>query len=367
MSVSADETGIYIVEEATYGVVPTNPAFVELPIVSESLGTNANTTTSNTLNPDRQLVDNILTGLDVSGNLEIEVARTAALDLIMESAFASDFDISGAPAWALNVGTTKKSFTIMKRWPDPAGTPGVDYLYHIYQGCVVNSMTINMPSGAEVTSSIAMIGKEVDADTTTVLPVGATLTSPSAFNVLRAPEVQDIVLDNVANTLATAIGAACVTDLTLTLNANVRGIQCLGTLGNKETVLGRFESTLAMTIFFNSNDIMEEFLNQGIVDASFTIGDDTTADHYAFTVPKGKISAETVVAGGTGTDVVNAVTVQALIDNTLTPPTSLKLDTSVLALMPLFLTAQTCMWSFFSVGPVTDAMQFIGGVATTVI
>ncbi len=328
MGISADETGFYIVEEVTYGVVPATPIMIELPIVSESLATNANTTQSNTLNPDRQLVDSILTGLDVSGNIEIEVARSPALDLLMESGFASDFDISGAPAWTLSVEGTMKSFTMIKRWPDPAGTPGTDYLYHIYQGCVVNSMTFNMSAGAEVTASIAMIGKEVDADTATVAPVGATFTSVTKFNVLRAPEVKDIVLDNESGDLATAIGTSCVTDLVLTMNANARGIQCLGTLGNKETVLGRFDSTLGMTIFFNSNDIMEAFLDQVIVNAEFVIGDALTDEHYAFVIPRGKLSAETVVAGGTGTDVVNAVTLQALIDNTQTPPTSVILNTS---------------------------------------
>lgn len=326
MGVSADETGIYIVPEVTYGVVPTTPAFIELPIVSESLATNANTTTSNTLNPDRQLVDSILTGLDVSGNLEVEVARTPAFDALLESVMAEAWVVSLGD-WTLDVGATMKSFTIMKRWPDPAGVAGVDYLYHIFTGCVVNSMTMTMNAGSEVTASIAMVGKEADADTSTVLPVGATLTSPAKFNVLRAPEVDNIVLDNVANTLATAIGTSCVTDLVLTLNANVRGIQCLGTLGNKESVLGRFESTLALTIFFNSNDLMEEFLTQGLVDAAFEIGDVLTDDHYAILIPKGKISANTVVAGGTGSDVVNSLTVQALVDNSLTPPTSVQITT----------------------------------------
>ena len=344
MGISADETGVYIVEEATYGVVPTTPAFIELPIVSESLATNANTTQSNTLNPNRQLVDSILTGLDVSGSLEIEVARTPALDLLFESAFASDFDISGAPAWALSIEGKMKSFTILKRWPDPAGTPGTDYLYHIYQGCVVNTLTLNMSAGAEVTGSIAMIGKEVDADTSTVAPAGATFTSPTKFNVLRAPEIKDILLDNASGSLATAIGASCVTDLTLTMNANARGIQCLGTLGNKETVLGRFDSTLTMTIFFNSNDIMEEFLGQNIINAAFTIGDDTSDEHYAFVVPRGKISAGTVVAGGTGTDVVNAITLQALVDNTLTPPSTLVLNTK--AYVPMLLGAFVGSYAF---------------------
>lgn len=355
MGISADETGIYIVEEVTYGVVPTNPVFQELPIVSESLATNANTTQSNTLNPDRQLVDSILTGLDVSGNLEIEVARTPALDLLIESAFASDFDVSGAPAWTLSVQGVMKSFTIMKRWPDPAGTPGVDYLYHIYQGCVVNNLTFNMSAGSEVTGSIAMIGKEVDADTATVAPVGATYQPLTKFNVLRAPEVQDIVMDNVGGTLALAIGDACVTDITLSMSANARGIQCLGTLGNKETVLGRFDTTLVMTIFFNSNDIMEEFLNQSIVNSSFTIGDALTDEHYAFVVPRAKISAETVVAGGTGTDVVNALTLQALIDNTQTPPTSLIMNTS--AYVPTLLGAFVGSWAI----ALTAGVLAIGG------
>ncbi len=328
MGISADETGIYIVEEVTYGVVPATPEFLELPIVSESLGTNANTTTSNTLNPDRQLVDSILTGLDISGSFEVEVARTPAFDALLESTMSEAWDKVTVPGdWTLPVGSTMKSFTIMKRWPDPAGTPGVDYLYHIYTGCVVNSATLNMNAGSEVTASIAIVGKEADADTSTVIPVGATLTSPTKFNVLRAPEVQNILLDNVANTLAIAIGGSCVTDITLTLNANVRGIQCLGTLGNKESVLGRFEATVGMTIFFNSNDIMEEFLTQGIVDIVFEIGDSATDDHYKVTIPKGKISSEVVVAGGTGTDVINAIVVQALVDNTLTPPTSVILDT----------------------------------------
>ena len=240
MTVSADQTGIFIVEEVTYGVVPSSPAFLELPIVSETLATNANTTTSNTLNPDRQLVDSILTGIDISGSLEIELARTPAFDLLMESAFGDDIDISGAPAWALTVGGTRKSFTLMKRWPDPAGVFGTDWLYHIYQGCVVNTITVNMSAGSEVTASISLVGKEVDADTATVEPTTPSYTSPASFNVLRAPLVQDIVLDNAGNTLATAIGDACVTDMVLTLNSGTRGIQCLGTLGNKDTVLGRF-------------------------------------------------------------------------------------------------------------------------------
>ena len=320
MAISADETGFYIVEETTVGVIPATPAWQPLPIVSESLATNAATTVSNTLNPQRQTVDSILTGLDVSGSVECELARTPAMDLIFESAFASTWDTATAPpAWSLSVEGTKLTFSVMKRWPDGAG----GFIYQLYSGCMVNTMAFTMSAGAEVTVSIGIVGQSVDADRATVEPVGSTYLTLSEFNVLRAPEVTDILLDNAGGTLAPELAGQCTTDMVLNMNANVRGVQCLGTLGNKDVVLGRFEGSLDMTIFFNDNNIMEEFLNQAELSASFTIGDDTTTDFYKFSVPRGKISSETVVAGGTGTDVVNQLTLQALLDASLTPQTSI--------------------------------------------
>lgn len=325
MAISADNASYYLVEETVVGTIPDPAVWMPLPIVSESLATNATTTISNTLNPQRQVVDSILTGMDVSGSLECELARTPAMDLLMESMFASVWDKATAPpAWSLSVESTKLTFSIMKRFDDGAG----GFIYQLYTGCTVNTMAISMSAGAEVTISVGIVGEQTDADTSTLEPPNSTYQTLAEFNVLRAPEVKDIVLDNVGGTLAPQLAGVCTTDMTLNLNANVRGVQCLGTLGNKSVVLGRFEVALDMSIFFTSNNIMEEFLNQNFLNASFTIGDDTGDEFYKFAIPKGKISSETVVAGGTGTDVVNQLTLQGLVDATLTPQTSITAGTT---------------------------------------
>lgn len=325
MAISADNASFYIIAETTVGVVPDPASWMPLPIVSESLATNASTTVSNTLNPQRQVVDSVLTGMDVSGSLECELARTPAMDLLFESGLASTWDkVTAPPVWDLSVEQTKLTFTIMKKFLDAVGT----YVYQIYSGCTVNTMAITMSAGAEVTISIGIVGETVDADTNTVEPLNSDYQTLTSFEVLRAPEVKDIVLDNAGNTLDPVLSGVCTTDMTLNLNANVRGIQCLGTLGNKSVVLGRFEVTLDMTIFFNTNHVMEEFLNQTLLNASFTIGDDTTDQFYKVQVPAGKLTSETVVAGGTGTDVVNQLTLQGQLDASLTPQTSLILGTT---------------------------------------
>ena len=325
MPISADSTGLYIVKETVSGETPASPVWLQFPPVSESVATNATTTISNTLNATRQVLDSILTGMDISGSVEIELARTPAMDLILESVMASAWDVTGDPNYTMSVGLDQVTFSLMKRWPRP-GSPG-DYIYNIYTGCTADTLSVTMTAGSEVTASVGLIGKGVDAALNTTEPVGSTYPALTDFNVLRAPGVKGITLDNEAGTLAPLITDSCTTDITLNVTNNGRGIQCLGTLGNKETVLGRFESSVDMTIFFSDNNIMEDFLKQSAMNVTFTIGDADTDNHYKFTLPKGKLSSETVVAGGTNTDVVNALTFQGLVDTTAVPPTTVKIDT----------------------------------------
>lgn len=322
MPISSDNVSIYIVEETVVGTTPDPAVWEPLPIVSESIATNATTTVSNSLNPQRQVVDSVLTGMDVSGSLECELGRSPAMDLLLESGFASTW-VDTLGDWKLSVESTKKTFSLMKKIDDTAG----GFKYQIYKGCTVNTMATTMTAGAEVTMSIGIVGETADADRSTVEPPNSSYNTLSTFNVLRAPEVKNIVLDNEGGTLAPELTGVCVTDLTLNLNANVRGIQCLGTLGNKSVVLGRFEASLDMQIFFTDNNIMEEFLNQNILDVTFDIGDVTGFEFYQYVMTRCKISSETTVATGTGTDFYNALTLQALVDTSLSPQTSIVCNT----------------------------------------
>lgn len=322
MPISADLTQIAIIEEVTYGTTPATPAFDVFIVTGESLAGNAQTQISNSLNANRQTSDSFLNGLDVSGSLEFEFSKSPALTLIMESAMGDDV-VSSTTNRDLYVGNEQKSFTIEKRFED-ASDPGV-YLYHRYTGCVANTLSITMSAGSEITGSVGVIGKELTTATTII--TGATYTTPTV-DVFRSPDIDSIVIDNAANTLEATLSTACITDTTININNNYRGIQCLGTLGNSEVVIGNFECNYSQTIFFGHSQLMDDFLNQVQIDEIITLGDDTTDNHYVFTTTNGKVSSNNVVAGGQGTDVVNACEITWLYDSTVGTPTTIQIHTA---------------------------------------
>ena len=322
MPISSDLCQIAIIEETTYGTTPATPAFLVFNITGESLAGNAQTQISNSLNANRQVSDSFLNGLDVSGSMEFEFSKSPALTLLFESAMGSDVVVSTTDR-DLYVGNAQKSFTIEKRFED-ASDPGV-YLYHRYRGCVANTMGITMSAGSEITGSVGIIGK--DMITATAIISGATYPAVTV-DVFRAPDVDSIVLDNLGGTLAPTLSTSCITDTTININNNYRGIQCLGTLGNAEVVIGTFECSYSQTIFFSHSQLMDDFLAQTQVDEIITLGDDTEDNHYVFTTTNGKVSSNNVVAGGQGSDVVNACEITWLYDSTLGTPTTLQIHTA---------------------------------------
>lgn len=323
MSVSADNTQLAIVQESTYGVTPANPAFLILPFTTESLVGNASSEFSQSINPSRQNLDSILTGLDVSGGIDFEFAKTAAMTLLMESALGKEV-VTSSYDQDLTVGPTRISFTVEKRWPDPNNDG--QYLYHRFPGCVVNTMTLNLSAGAPCTGSADLIGKELIPDESMIS--GATYTEPTNFVPYRGPTVNQVTLDNAENTLAPSISGSCVTDVVININNNYRGIQCLGTLGNSDTVIGTFECSYDQTIFFSNNQMMRDYLNQTFLNEIVVVGNIDTDDHYQFITTKGKFGSNEVVAGGQNTDVVNAHTINWLYDKDAPVPTTLEISTT---------------------------------------
>ena len=322
MPISADLTQIAIIEEVTYGTTPATPAFLVFNVTGESLAGNAQTQTSNSLNANRQTSDSFLNGLDVSGSMEFEFSKSPALTLLLESAMGAETTESTTNR-DLYVGNSQISFTIEKRFED-ASDPGV-YIYHRYRGCVANTVSINMSAGSEITGTVGIIGKDMVTDTAII----ASATYPAVtVDVFRAPDVDSIVLDNVGGTLAPTLSTACITDTTININNNYRGIQCLGTLGNKEVVIGNFECTYSQTIFFSHSQLMDDFLAQVQVDEIITLGTDTEDNHYVFTTTNGKVSSNNVVAGGQGSDVVNACEITWLYDSTVGTPTTIQIHTA---------------------------------------
>ena len=343
MPVSSDLVRISIAPEATYGLPSTTAGDWDVfPIVNETLGANAETSLSNLLDDSRQVKDSSLVNITAQGDLASELVICGAFDTLLESAMSAaptngtrTPDEDPANAMMLKVGQTIKSFTIEKRFPDPEGTPGTDFLYQVVTGAVVNVLSVRSSPNEPITYSVSIIGKEYIEGVTgesasgtdiTGTPWSIALPLASAPNpvtdpvVLRAPET--VNLEFGGGTFAgETITSRCFGAFSFNVNNNYRGIPCIGTLGNKHVALGRCEVDLGATIHLKDNLLLEALLAQTEHTVTFRVqaADDpiTTFDGmFSSVFPRAKFATNQVVAGGTGTDVVNEMTMNALYDDT---------------------------------------------------
>lgn len=305
MSTSADLVQIAVVPEVTYGATPATPAFQIVRTTGEGIAFAPTTTQSNEMNPQRQVTDSILTGGQSTGDLNFELAYEPWFETLLAGAFCKD--------WAsnvLNMGLLLKSFTLEKKIPVPGGTTQ----YHRFTGCTINGFSLNIRPNQPITGTFTILGKAVATATTAIS--GATYVDPDLTPVMTAPKVVNIEIGGVSAV------SKCFNNLQLTLNNNNRAIECIGTLGPREVVLGRGEVTSQFSVLFNDSDLLQILLTQEETSLEFTtqdsslVGSPAAPNFYDWLMPRVKFTADPVVAGGTNTDVVNAVNAQALMDPT---------------------------------------------------
>lgn len=309
MPTSADLVQLAVVPETVYGVTPTNPVFQIIRITGESLAFAPTTTVSNEMNPNRQVTDSILTGGQSAGDINFELAYESWFDKVMESVMCSDW-AAGAEIDTINIGIVPKSFTIEKKIPVPGGVTQ----YHRFTGCIANGFSLNVRPNQPITGTVSFIGRAVDVAETPL--AGSTYVDPALLPVMVAPRVVDIEVGGIA-----AVDK-CFNNLQITLNNNNRGIECIGTLGVRETVLGRAEISAQFSVLFNDSELLKTLLDQTETSLEFwTVdtsgsGSPNPENKYGWFVPRLKFTANPVVAGGTNQDVVNAVTASGLLHPT---------------------------------------------------
>lgn len=310
MPTSADLVQIAVVPEVTYGITPATPAFYIVRTTGEGIAFAPTTTLSNEMNPDRQVTDSILTGGQSTGDLNFELAYEEWFELLLAGAMCDDWD--GSPENLL-IGQLLKSFTLEKKIPIPGGSTE----YHRFTGCVINGFSLNIRPNQPITGSFTIIGKALATETDAI--AGATYIEPDLNPVMVAPNVVGIEVGGVSAV------SRCFNALTLTLNNNNRAIECIGTLGPKEMVLGRAEVSSTFSVLFAGSDLLDLMLDQTETSLAFQTEDSANEgsplrdNFYHWFLPRVKFSANQVVAGGTNQDVVHAITAQGLMrqaDNT---------------------------------------------------
>ena len=281
-------------------------------ITGESIAMAPTVTNSNELDPSGQVKDSILTGAATAGSVNFEASRNPWLDEMLAAACAGKWGVGNVgtppvpvtadqliPTAQLNLYTIEKDWTM----------PDASHSFHRFMQCAVSGISLAITPGEPITGAVAIAGGPMQ-DPIEIIPVpGLTYLSAGDNPVMTAPLVDQLDVD------LGSVMTRCFGTFNVAINNNVRGVQCIGTLGEREKVLGRVEVTLSGTVYFASNDMLQHLLDQDTFHVELRITD-SEGNFYEFAFPRCKVTAAPVVAGGTGQDVVVDLAMQALYDET---------------------------------------------------
>ena len=177
------------------------------------------------------------------------------------------------------------------------------YLYQRYKGVSFSSLSLSASPNNPVTGSLGIVGGTPELSP---LPIaGATYVSAGSGAVFTAPEVLDLSVGTMMG-----LGTSCWTDLGITIDSGNRGIQCIGTKGDKEVVLGKLTVSVTGTVYFSSQDILQSIIdNQKVGDGVITFSN-ADGDVYRFDLFGLKPTSGSLSAGGAGQDLTIPLTLQ---------------------------------------------------------
>jgi hypothetical protein len=321
MAVSSDSLRLAVAAEVTPGV-PVAGTYDLFRTTGEGLVFEVSTTTSNEMGGlNRGVKDNILTGAQVTGEINFELSKFKAFEDLMAAALGNKWDAD--PLTVPGIGTDDvydaaiyQTFTIEKRFT-LSTDPNV-YSYNLFTGCMVDTMSLSITPNEPITGSFGFVG---EAATVPADENGTTYNGAGTSPVMTAPLVTGIELLSPAgidNVTGLPIGSpvpwsttSCFTGLDLNFNNNGRGIQCIGTLGNAETVLGRFEVAATGSLYYAGNDPLDALIGQEEFALRVTCADDD-GETFQFLLPRVSFSEASALASGTNTDVITEFSIQAL-------------------------------------------------------
>lgn len=108
---SANEVSVVYIAETDYGVTPGSGNFQAARFVSESLSATPSTTESKQLRTDRMSSGQIVTGLEVGGDINFELAKETALEDFIQSAMFSAWATLSLQTVDMDIDADAKTIT----------------------------------------------------------------------------------------------------------------------------------------------------------------------------------------------------------------------------------------------------------------
>jgi hypothetical protein len=266
---------LHYVAETSYGTTPSTPAFKPIPHTGTTLAVTKDGVESEKIRGDRQVEDfrhgNKTVGGEISAELEYD-----AFDDLLEACLCGTW-----AADVLKAGTTRRSFTIQRKFGDLAVPE-----YHTHVGCEINTLGLSVAPNSMVTTTFGVIGKDLTLATTAI--TGSTFAAD--------PNKQPF--DSFTGSITEGgIAIATVTSIEMSLENGIEPLFSVGSQTTNRPSIGRSRATGTLTTYFENKTLYQKFLNE-TASSIVLILTDPDGNDYTITFPNVKYnSGQPDVAG----------------------------------------------------------------------
>lgn len=301
---TSNRTELRYVAEATFGTTPASPTLKYLRFKGESLNPNFETVRSEEIRADRNDVDLIKVGSKAAGNIEFELSY-GSYDDFLEALMCSTWVVDGVDTdkFTLVNGVLERHFTIQKKFSD------VTQFFN-FTGSKINTGSLTITPGAIVTGSFGVMAK---AGARTGAQFGGA-TTPAGTTTTPMNGAAGVTLAQI-DTVAIPGG---LMNFTININNNRREQDAVGSDSAQDIVMGRFEATGDIEVYFADGTLFDKLAAQTAFAFQTKMAGPGTTNEIWIDIPKAKYENGEVVASGTDTDVVFKATYRALYDATTT-------------------------------------------------
>lgn len=246
------------IEESTFGTTPVSPTFTPLRHTGTTLGLSKDAIQSEELRSDRQNPEPRHGNDRVAGDVNVEISY-GSFDDLLEAVLCGTWtvDTPSVGTDQLNIGTTRRSFTIERFFEDVTQ-------YHRFTGCEFNTLSLNVSPNAMVTATFGIVGAGMSTGTTALS--GSSYTAGTTSKPM----------DSFTGTLQEGGGAiSVVTEMSISLE---NGLEPLFVVGSKTAIansIGRASVSGNLTVYFENSTMIDKFINETETSLQFETPDGT--------------------------------------------------------------------------------------------
>lgn len=251
-----------------------------LPYKSNGLTASFENTESETITDSRIAQAGLVTGGQLQGDIEVELAKDAYDDWLAAAAFSD---------WSSNVltfaGNNAKTFAIEVGYKDVG-------IYHYYGGVRVNALKLNISDSGYATCSFGVMGTDYKNQNDT--PYSKTPTTTDNLQRVTSLSVEDIKIDGI-----TTKGVACVTEFSFEVDNNIQAQRCLGDgifAGALLEMMAKMSGSLTLAYGKKAQEIINKQMTGATVAIELTLKFPDNSK-YVLAIPKAQVSGETPSGG----------------------------------------------------------------------